>query len=109
MTTDLLMNTCICSAESVRVIIESVETHPVCEHGPAILFERHTSGKCQRFYACSAYRDQKDCSLHIQVDQSELETFNRDLSVKNAENSVKLACEKSHLLRKVNGICKQLH
>lgn len=91
------------------MIIESVETHPVCEHGPALLFERLIDGKCQQFYACSAYRDQKECPLHILVDHSKPITSNRDQLLKNAENSLKLAQDKSNLLQKVTGYIHPNH
>ncbi|XP_030841983.1 rRNA N6-adenosine-methyltransferase ZCCHC4-like [Strongylocentrotus purpuratus] len=38
---------------------------PHCPHGPTLLFERFTPGKdtSQRYYACSACRDRKDCGF----------------------------------------------
>lgn len=38
---------------------------PHCPHGPTLLFERFTPGKLepQRYYACSACRDRKDCGF----------------------------------------------
>ncbi|XP_054766618.2 rRNA N6-adenosine-methyltransferase ZCCHC4-like [Lytechinus pictus] len=38
---------------------------PHCPHGPTLLFERYTPGKdtSQRYYACSACRDRKDCGF----------------------------------------------
>lgn len=95
------MNICD-SAEGIRLIVQSVDSHPVCEHGPALLFERYIDGKCQQFYACSAYRDQKECPLHIPVNQNQLKPYNRDLLLANAEKSLKLAQIQSNLLQKVN-------
>lgn len=95
-------------AEHIRVIIESVETHPVCEHGPALLFERLFNAKCQQFYACSAYRDQKECPLHISVDHIKPITYNRDQLERNAEKSLKFAQDKSSLLQQVMIIFVQI-
>lgn len=43
---------------------EDGETFPRCSHGPTILFWK----KCKEldgYYACSAYRDLKDCPVKI--------------------------------------------
>ncbi|XP_029382318.1 rRNA N(6)-adenosine-methyltransferase ZCCHC4 isoform X2 [Echeneis naucrates] len=50
----------------IRVILpEGGKTAPCCPHGPTLLFEKVSKGggKGQRFYACSACRDRKDCSF----------------------------------------------
>lgn len=94
--------------ESVRTIIRSVDAHPVCEHGPALLFEHLVAKNRQQFYACSAYRDQKECPLYINVDPTQAKTYNRSLLLKNAAKSQKLAIEKSHLLQKVKSYRKKL-
>lgn len=88
-------------AESVRVVIESLDTHPVCEHGPALLFERYIDHKIQQFYACSAYRDQTECPLLVRVDKNETTMYDRHLLTQNKENSVKLAQNQLILLQKV--------
>lgn len=99
---DYHANTCASSVESLRIIIQSLDTHPACEHGPTLLFERRSDTKCQRFYACSAFRDRKECSIYVNVDEHINGLHNRDLLIKNAENSTKLALEKSTLMQKVN-------
>lgn len=41
------------------------EKHPRCPHGPTLLFERQMGGgPVKQFYACSAYRNRKDCSFY---------------------------------------------
>lgn len=91
--------------DSVRVIIESVDTHPACEHGPAILFQRHNShdDECQRFYACAAYRDQKECPLFIRYDENTENLANQRATLLHeiAEKSMRLANERSNLMRMV--------
>lgn len=90
-------------AESVRVIIEPIDKHPACEHGPALLFERRNDNECQRFYACAAYRDQNECPLYIRCDKK-TETMPTERTVQLndiAEKSKKLAKEKTILLQKV--------
>lgn len=45
----------------VEVIVEDVTNHPLCLHGPTLLF---SSGK-GRFFACASCRNKKDCTVHI--------------------------------------------
>lgn len=73
----------------------------MCEHGPALLFERRSDTKVQQFYACSAYRDQADCPLYVPIEQNDPKIYNRNLLAKNVDKSLKLATEKSILLQKV--------
>ncbi|XP_031619947.1 rRNA N6-adenosine-methyltransferase ZCCHC4 [Contarinia nasturtii] len=87
--------------ESIRVVIESDDGHPVCKHGPALLFERRIENEFQRFYACSAYRDQNECPLHVRVDQNEAKLQDRHLLTENKENSLNLAHDQSILMQKV--------
>lgn len=89
------------TAENLRVIIRPADTHPVCEHGPALLFERRCGDKCQQFYACSAYRDKKDCQLYIPVDGTQPVSYNRDILAKNAIKSATLILDASHQLQEV--------
>lgn len=88
-------------AESVRVIIQPLNDHPVCEHGPALLFERRSDSKVQQFYACSAYRDQTECPLYVPIEQNDTKIYNRSQLAKNVEKSSKIATDKSVLLQKV--------
>jgi len=39
--------------------------HPMCSHGPTLLFTRYDPAKSgsRQFYACSAFRDKKECSF----------------------------------------------
>lgn len=92
---------CLLLAESVRVIIQTLNNHPVCEHGPALLFERRSDSKVQQFYACSAYRDQTECPLYVPIERNDPKLYNRNLLQKNVDNSLKIATEKSILLQKV--------
>lgn len=90
------------AAEELSLIIRPLDTHPVCEHGPALLFQRRVDNKRQQFYACSAYRDQKECQLHILVDETKQTTsYNRDLLMQNAHKSVQLAQDISKQMQKV--------
>lgn len=45
----------------VEVIVEDVISHPICLHGPTLLF----SSEKGRYFACSSCRNKKDCSIHI--------------------------------------------
>ena len=52
-------------------IQKSLAKNPWCAHGPTILFERvcteNESKKSSKFYACSAYRDRKECGAFFQA------------------------------------------
>lgn len=45
----------------VEVIVEDVTKHPLCLHGPTLLF----SSEKGRYFACSSCRNKKDCTVHI--------------------------------------------
>ncbi|XP_045772368.1 rRNA N6-adenosine-methyltransferase ZCCHC4 [Maniola jurtina] len=45
----------------VEVIAEDVTNHPLCLHGPTLLF----SSEKGRFYACASCRNKKDCTVQI--------------------------------------------
>ena len=55
---------------------ESLAKNPWCAHGPTILFERVSTdlgdNKNKNFYACSAYRDRKECVAYFQADDNNL-------------------------------------
>nr|XP_040572297.1 rRNA N6-adenosine-methyltransferase ZCCHC4-like isoform X1 [Lepeophtheirus salmonis] len=40
---------------------ESLLSNPTCPHGPTILFQRVHSSAPEQFFACSAFRDPKEC------------------------------------------------
>lgn len=46
--------------------MKDLSDHPHCEHGPTLLFCRHSNdtGKEERFFACSACRDRSECSFY---------------------------------------------
>lgn len=58
--------------QTTAVLQDHLEDNPWCAHGPTVLFERISSmgkdDKRTQFYACSAYRDRKDCSAHFKAD-----------------------------------------
>ena len=51
---------------------QSLTENPWCAHGPTILFERirteKVDNKSLKYYACSAYRDHKECTAYFQAD-----------------------------------------
>ncbi|VVD01125.1 unnamed protein product [Leptidea sinapis] len=51
-------------SSGIEVIVEEVSTHPLCLHGPTLLF----SGEKGRYFACATCRDKKDCTVHIDED-----------------------------------------
>ena len=55
----------------VEVILPTPPNPPNCIHGPALLFERFAQGDSEhkKFFACSAFRNRKDCSLYVLLDK----------------------------------------
>ncbi|XP_057711892.1 rRNA N6-adenosine-methyltransferase ZCCHC4 [Corythoichthys intestinalis] len=63
-----------------EVILKDDDTStPRCPHGPTLLFEKQGKGG-QRFYACSACRDRKECSFFQWEDEkvSEVRKMSRE-------------------------------
>lgn len=44
----------------VEIVIEDVTSHPLCLHGPTLLFSTEKG----RYYACASCRN-KECTVHI--------------------------------------------
>ncbi|KAK3912785.1 rRNA N6-adenosine-methyltransferase ZCCHC4 [Frankliniella fusca] len=57
------------NTNGVEVILDQIEDNPTCPHGPTILFKRTTGGNEQKFYACAACRDRKDCNFFMKFDE----------------------------------------
>lgn len=51
--------------KGVQVIIEDLDEHPKCSHGPTILFSTHLG---QRYFSCSCYRDLKFCPFKVNLE-----------------------------------------
>ncbi len=55
------------NGEHVTVINENhIERRPMCIHGPTLLFEKTFDNNCTQpiqFYACSAFRNPKECPI----------------------------------------------
>uniref|UniRef100_A0A5S6Q2B2 CTCHY-type domain-containing protein n=1 Tax=Trichuris muris TaxID=70415 RepID=A0A5S6Q2B2_TRIMR len=49
---------------------KKIPIRPRCIHGPCLLFSRFRKGARIRYYACSAYRDRKDCSFYWPADKA---------------------------------------
>eukprot|EP00124_Ichthyophonus_hoferi_P005316 Ihof_evm1s739 gene=Ihof_evmTU1s739 len=53
----------------VDVCFEHNLIPPQCMHGPTLLFERYMKGDTKRFFACSAYRDRRECDFYCEEDK----------------------------------------
>ncbi|XP_012280842.1 zinc finger CCHC domain-containing protein 4 [Orussus abietinus] len=53
---------------SLICISEGLDSHPKCPHGPTLLFERTCMNDTEKFYACSAYRNRKQCPFYFKYD-----------------------------------------
>eukprot|EP00092_Neocalanus_flemingeri_P002026 GFUD01002163.1.p1 GENE.GFUD01002163.1~~GFUD01002163.1.p1 ORF type:complete len:515 (+),score=148.04 GFUD01002163.1:179-1723(+) len=53
---------------NLKLLLDSDSSaHPRCKHGPTLLFSRQVGGMegiVKKFYACSAYRNRKDCDFY---------------------------------------------
>lgn len=49
----------------VNVDCENLENNPKCAHGPTLKFSRVVKRKAKNFFACSAYRDRKECPFFL--------------------------------------------
>lgn len=45
----------------VEVVVEDLLSHPLCLHGPTLLFNSEKG----RYFSCSLCRNRKDCTVHI--------------------------------------------
>lgn len=56
---------CFVSGEHIKVVVEDVSAHPLCPHGPTLLFQRilDDTNSVEEFFACAAYRNPKECSF----------------------------------------------
>lgn len=76
-------------------------THPICEHGPTVLFERKNDEANRRYFACSAYRDRKDCAIYVPFDQWDIRTQDHGRLEENVLKAATVATEQQHLLEMV--------
>ncbi|XP_066139942.1 rRNA N6-adenosine-methyltransferase ZCCHC4 [Euwallacea fornicatus] len=53
----------------IKVITESLNTHPCCPHGPTLLFSTLINNQEKRFFGCAACRDRKLCSFFMWDDK----------------------------------------
>ncbi|CAG9103254.1 unnamed protein product [Plutella xylostella] len=84
----------------VEVIAEDVSSHPLCLHGPTLLF----SNEKGRFYACSLCRSKKDCTVHI----SEEDWQNEGVKKRNEKyNNLITKVNKSEAWKRHNEIKSQ--
>ncbi|KAF4533192.1 hypothetical protein B566_EDAN001734 [Ephemera danica] len=54
--------------QGLALIVDNLAENPQCPHGPTLLFEYKGKSRqrIQKFYACSACRDRKDCSFYLE-------------------------------------------
>ncbi|XP_026488135.2 rRNA N6-adenosine-methyltransferase ZCCHC4 [Vanessa tameamea] len=58
----------------VEVIAENVSSHPLCLHGPTLLF----SSEKGRYFACASCRNKKDCTVRIYEEDWKKETVKKN-------------------------------
>ncbi|XP_055599890.1 rRNA N6-adenosine-methyltransferase ZCCHC4 [Uranotaenia lowii] len=90
---------------TLKLILENIEEHPRCEHGPTILFHRtdEKGNTLEKYYSCSASRSGK-CSIKIAVNSSSVRsqaksdpikqpgTFKKYEEIRKAEPEAKFFC-----------------
>ncbi|CAH0398161.1 unnamed protein product [Chilo suppressalis] len=57
----------------VEVVIRDLTTHPLCLHGPTLLF----SSEKGKYYSCSLCRNKKDCTLRIEEEDWKKESVKK--------------------------------
>ncbi|KAI5631189.1 putative n6-adenine methyltransferase domain-containing protein [Phthorimaea operculella] len=57
----------------VEIVIEDVTNHPLCLHGPTLLF----SSEKGRYFACASCRNKKDCTVHIDEEDWQKESVRK--------------------------------
>lgn len=87
--------------EGVGVIVEDLSGHPVCEHGPTILFEHRKANGGQKYFACSAYRDRRDCAAHIPFELWNDRTPDHSQPSENVKLTTATASDRRQLLHEV--------
>lgn len=84
------------------MVIEDLSSHPNCDHGPTLLFQRtfNSSNRIDEFYACSACRSRKECSFYLEKanDQSIILSQKERSSQNWSQNTN----DQDEALRKVN-------
>ena len=50
------------AGKGTKIILEDLNEHPWCDHGPSILFEKNGG---EKYYACAAFRNRKQCSFFM--------------------------------------------
>ncbi|XP_043274196.1 rRNA N6-adenosine-methyltransferase ZCCHC4 [Venturia canescens] len=56
--------------DGLECLWSDLSNHPVCPHGPTLLFDKYRSGMVKTFYACSACRDRKLCPFYVEVQKN---------------------------------------
>lgn len=65
-------DTTVQKSPSVEVIIEDLTSHPLCLHGPTLLFSTEKG----RYYACASCRN-KECTVHIDEEDWQKESVRK--------------------------------
>lgn len=88
----------------VKVDVSNLESNPQCTHGPTLKFTRLVCDKRVTFYACSAYRDRKDCPFYLLEDEKFTET--KTLRWEAAKNDMIEKYDRDFLFNNFNNILK---
>lgn len=69
--------------------------NPWCPHGPTVLFEKKAKSGSSKaeFYACSAFRDRKQCSFFLKKDDAVKKTENPELKKNPEYRKIKAFCK----------------
>lgn len=93
------------------MIIEDLSNHANCEHGPTLLFSQQTDdNRTEYFYACSAFRDRKECSFFKSATDVNAQSIDdsQAFAKKNAKD-FNNGLRESIFLKKVNPIQMSVH
>lgn len=90
------------------ILNDDYSERPVCPHGPTLLFVRYNSEDNRQFYACSAFRDRKECNFFQWKDEkmSESKKAARETIHKESELMARKLKKRCHKLRKLEAIAR---
>ncbi|XP_069137703.1 rRNA N6-adenosine-methyltransferase ZCCHC4-like [Argopecten irradians] len=86
------------TSANVDVIIDTGDREiPECPHGPTLLFVRYERGSSSsKFFACSAFRDRKECSFFQWESEKPLEEKKKIRQDINSKQQLKFSHQEAH-------------
>lgn len=95
--------------EQLTVISGDSSSHPHCKHGPTLLFHRQPNvqnKKIEKFYACSACRNRKECSFYLPVENlDQVKSDVQAVSIISCEKNCRLTPSAEKVFTLIHSAC----